>query len=54
MKNRADESGSTFPMAMGEVGDPNRRERSEKRTFILLLLLTCLALSLIAVLLWMS
>jgi hypothetical protein len=52
MKNRADESGSTFPMAMGEVDDPSRRERSEKRTFILLLLLTCLALSLIAVLLW--
>jgi hypothetical protein len=52
MKNRADESGSTFPMAIGEVGDRSRRERSEKRTFILLLLLTCLALSLIAVLLW--
>ena len=52
MKNRADDSGSTFPMAIGEVGDRSRRERSEKRTFILLLLLTCLALSLIAILLW--
>jgi hypothetical protein len=52
MKNRAEESGSTFPMAVGKLADQGKRDRSEKRTFVLLLLLTCLALSLIAVLLW--